>query len=168
MGENKSSTEFKFDSEKGYLVAVLIALIVVAGAIALYYIAFKPAPSGYSTIYLLDSQNQASNYPDFLVANKNSTFSVQFVVENHMAQTEQYQVQVKIAQNQLNYPINAPADSTYEKTLADGEKWQTTSTVSINQPGDYSVVFELWTLNSQNVYEFSHNFCVLNVHVASS
>jgi len=167
MENNKTSRNFGLNSEKGYFAAVLIALIIVSGVIAVYYIQFKPAPSGYNTIYLLDSQNKANDYPELLVANKNSTFNVPFVVENYMSQTEQYQVLLKITQNTLSFPVNAPANSTYEKTLSDGGIWQDSATVSINQVGNYSAVFELWILNNENVYEFSNNFCVLNLQVVS-
>ena len=167
MENNKTSRNFGINSEKGYFAAVLIALIIVSIVIAVYYIQFKPAPSGYNTIYLLDSQNKAIDYPELLVANKNSTFNVPFVVENHMSQTEQYQVLLKITQNTLSFPINAPANSTYEKTLSDGGIWQDSATVSINQVGNYSAVFELYVLNNENVYEFSNNFCVLNLQVVS-
>jgi uncharacterized membrane protein len=160
--------DFGLNSEKGYFAAVLIALIVVSGVIAVYYVEFKPAPAGYNTIYLLDSQNKAIDYPELLVANKNSTFTAQFAVENHMAQSQQYQVLVKITQNPLTYPINQPANSTYQKSLADGAIWKDSTTISINQLGNYAAVFELWSLNDKNVYEFTNDFCVLNVQVVSS
>ena len=174
MENNKTSRNFGINSEKGYFAAVLIALIIVSIVIAVYYIQFKPAPSGYNTIYLLDSQNKAIDYPELLVANKNSTFNVNFVVENHMSYNDsgligpgQYQVLLKITQNTLSFPINAPANSTYEKSIEDGKIWQDSATVSINQVGNYSTVFELWILNKENVYEFSNNFCVLNLQVIS-
>ena len=168
MENDKTSRNFGFNSEKGYFAAVLIALIIVSGVIAVYYIQFKPVPSGYNTIYLLDSQNKAIDYPDLLVANKNSTFNLPFVVENHMSQTGQYQVLLKITQNTLSFPVNAPANSTYEKTLEDGAIWQDSATVSINQVGNYSAVFELWIYNtSTEAYEFTNNFCLLHLQVIS-
>jgi uncharacterized membrane protein len=168
MENNKTSRNFGFNSEKGYFAAVLIALIIVSSVIAVYYIQFKPAPSGYNTIYLLDEQNKAIDYPELLVANKNSTFNVPFVVENHKSQIGQYQVLVKITQNTISFPVNAPANSTFEKSVEDGKIWQDSASVSINQVGNYSAVFELWIYNTNTTaYEFTNNFCVLHLQVIS-
>ena len=168
MENNKTSRNFGFNSEKGYFAAVLIALIIVSGVIAVYYIQFKPAPSGYNTIYLLDAQNKAIDYPELLVANMNSTFNAQFVVENHISQTGQYKVLLKVTQNPLSFPINAPANGTYERTIDAGKIWQDSAVVSINQVGNYSAVFELWIYNTSTAaYEFTNNFCVLHLQVIS-
>ena len=168
MENNTIRRNFGINSEKGYFAAVLIALIIVSSIVAGYYIMFKPAPSGYNTIYLLDSQNKANDYPELLVANKNSTFNVPFVVENHMEQTGQYQVLLKITQNTLSFPVNASANSTYEKSIDAGKIWQDSATVSINQVGNYSAVFELWIYNTNTeAYEFTNNFCLLHLQVIS-
>jgi uncharacterized membrane protein len=160
----KTSRKWSLTDEKGITVAILIALIIVSSVVVCYYIAFRPKPVGFSTISLLDSQKQASNYPDLVVLNKNSTFNVWVDVENHMGITEQYQVQLKITKNTSNFPVNVPANSTFEKTLEDGQRWENQVNVSLNQAGNYSVVFELW-INNQGTYEFSNNFCVLNIQV---
>ena len=164
--ENRS---FNLNSEKGYVAAIAVALVIVASVVVGYYVLNRPVPSGYSTLYLLDAQNQAVNYPDMLVANRNSTFNVQVVVENHMAKPQDYQLQIKITQNVVSFPVNGPANSTCEKSLADTETWENQVPITINQPGSYSVVFELWSKNIENdAYGFSNNFCVLNLQVISS
>ena len=67
---------------------------------------FRPAPAGYSTIYVLDSQNKAANYPSVLVANQNSTFNVPVTVVNNMGGTVQYEVLVKITNDLTTLPVN--------------------------------------------------------------
>ena len=169
MENNKTSSSFSLNSEKGYVAAIFIALIIVASIAVGYYFLNPPAHEGYNTIYLLDSNNKAIDYPELAVANKNSTFNVQFVVENHMAQNESCQVLLKITKTTSLFPVDAPVSGTYEKSLEDGETWHDSATVSINQVGNYSVVFELWLYNQvDGVFEFSNNFCVLNIQVIAA
>jgi uncharacterized membrane protein len=160
----KKGRKWSLTDEKGITVAILIALIIVSSIVVGYYIAFRPKPVGFSAISLLDSQKQASNYPDLVVLNKNSTFTVWVDVENHMGITEQYQVQLKITKNTYTFPVNVPANSTFEKTLEDGQKWENQVTVSMIQAGNYSVVFELY-LSKDGTYQFTNNYCVLNIQV---
>ena len=71
--------------DKGIVAAVVVALLIVAGVVAGYYLLLHPAPEGYTTIYLLDAQGKAVDYPDTLIVNQNYTFNVW--VENHMGGT---------------------------------------------------------------------------------
>ena len=158
--------------EKGYAVAILIALVIVASLLAGYYVFFRPAPAGYSTIYLLDSQNNAVDYPQLLVANQNSTFSVPVTVVNNMGYTMKYEVLVKVTSEFTTVPVNAQPVATYQMILGNGQTWQKTATITENQVGNYWVVFELWYYNSNpNVmaYQFSPNadYCVLPIQVVS-
>ena len=73
------------DDEKGYAVAIFLALIIVSAIVAGYYVVFRPQAEPYNTIYLLDANRKADDYPEVLVANQNSTFIVYVNVENHMA-----------------------------------------------------------------------------------
>jgi uncharacterized membrane protein len=154
--------------EKGYLVAIAVALVVVASVIGAYFVLSPPANPGYNTIYLLDSQGRAANYPALLVVDQNSTLNVSVTVENHMIAEKSYQVQLKIVYDLSTFPVDAPAKSTYEKTLPSGGVWQTPITVNIDQAGNYSAVFELWILNPEtHAYEFTDDFCVLHLQVVS-
>ncbi len=157
------------NDDKGYIVAIFLALIIIASMLAGYYVFFKPAPKGYSTIYLLDAQNKAENYPQLLVANQNSTFSVPLTVINNMGWTVQYQVQVKITSNLDSSPVNTQPTATYNTTLADGKSWHQSITVTENQVGSYWVVFELYSYNSLNggSWQFTYDFCVLPIQVVS-
>jgi uncharacterized membrane protein len=127
------------NDEKGYAVAIFLALIIVSALVAGYYLAFKPQPEGYNTIYLLDTQKKAVDYPVTLVANQNSTFNVWVNVENHMGGSENqtYQVLVKIAPNLFTFPVDTQPTQTYDISLANGGSWQNLSTVTQNQVGSY-------------------------------
>ena len=94
------------NEEKGFAIAILLALIIVVAVIAGFftYSTLTAKPVGYNTIYLLDENKKAVDYPEVLVANQNSTFSVYVDVENHMRDTASYQVKVKIAQTLTTFP----------------------------------------------------------------
>ena len=103
-----------------------------------------------------------------LVINHNSTLTCQLLWKTTWAKQQYYQLQVKIVQTTGAFPVDAPANSTYEKQLNDLEQWENQVPISINQPGSYSVVFELWSKNTEeNAYGFTHNFCVLHLQVVA-
>ncbi len=160
------------NDEKGYAVAVFLALIIISALAVGYFVFFRPAPSGYSTIYVLDSQNKAANYPSVLVANQNSTFNTPVSVVNNEGYTVQYQVQVKISDDVTTFPVDIQPVGVYNFTLGNGQTWQKSVSVTENQVGSYSVVFELWQYNSDSgAYQFinnnAENYCVLNIQVVS-
>ena len=158
------------NDDKGYAVAIFLALVIVVSLLAGYYVLARPGPSGYSTIYLLDSQNNAADYPQLLVANQNSTFNVPVTVVNNMGYTMKYEVLVKITNELTTIPINTQPVATYQMTLENGQTWQKTATITDNQVGNYSVVFELWQYNSNpnvSAYQFSYDYCVLSIQVVS-
>ncbi len=135
------------NEEKGYAVAIFLALIIVSATVIGYYVVLKPQAESYNTIYLLDAQKKAVDYPEVLVANQNSTFNVYVNVENHMATAASYFVQVKIVKNlPATFPVDAQPSQTIEmgKVNNDGKPVQQTATITQNTPGSYSVVFELW------------------------
>jgi uncharacterized membrane protein len=164
----KIGSKIGLNDEKGYAVAVFLVLIIVSALVAAYYFEFKPQPVGYNTIYLLDSQKKAVDYPVTLVANQNSTFNVWIGVVNNMGGSgnQTYQVLVKITPNLSGFPVDTQPTQTYDVSLANTATWQTQSTITLNQVGSYSVVFELWHQNS-GVFEFTHDFIVLNLQVVS-
>ena len=154
--------------EKGYAVAIFLALVIISALLVGYYVFFRPAPSGFSTIYLLDSQNKAVNYPEVLVANQNSTFNVSVAVDNSMGATVQYQVRAKITSYLTTFPVNAQPIEVYNLTLGNGQSWQKSVTVTENQVGSYSVVFELWQYNpASGAYQFTYDYCKLPIQVIS-
>jgi uncharacterized membrane protein len=154
------------NDDNGYIVAIALALIIIASLLAGYYLLYKPAPEGYSTIYLLDSQNKAVDYPQILVANQNSTFSAPLFVVNNMGWTVQYQVLVKITNNLDSSPVNVQPTGTYDVTLKNGQSWEKSITVTENQVGSYWVVFELYKFNPDGgAYQFTYDYCVLPIQV---
>ncbi len=156
------------NDDKGYLVAIFLALIIIASLLAGYYLIYKPAPEGYSTIFLLDSQDKAVNYPQILISGQNSTFSVPLAVVNNMGRTVQYQVQVKITNDLDSSPVNAQPTAAYDLTLSNDKTWQKPITITENQVGKYWVVFELYTYDPNgDTYQFTHDYCVLPIQVVS-
>lgn len=152
------------NDEEGYGIAVFLALLIVAVIVAGYFVsaAMNP-PKGYSTIYLLDSNDKAVEYPEALVVGQNST--VWLAVENHHPAAESFEVQMKITDKLSTYPQNVTAIQTYETgAIASQDSWRNMVTLTLNNPGDYAVVFELYKFNGE-VAEFTHNYCVLNIEV---
>ncbi len=120
----------------------------------------------------MTTQKKAVDYPVTLVANQNSTFNLWIGVVNNMGGSgnQTYQVLEKITQNLLNFPVDAQPTQTYDLSLANGATWQTPSSITQNQVGNYSIVFELWHYNTDaNVmaYQFTNDYCVLNIQVVS-
>ena len=166
----KIGRKIDLNDEKGYAVAIFLALVIVSALAVSYFVFFMPAPSGYSTIYLLDSRNKAVDYPSVLVANQNSTFNVPVTVVNNMGGTVQYEVLVKITDDLTTFPFNTQPVEAYNITLGNGQSWQKSVAVTENQVGSYSVVFELWQYNpASGAYQFTQfqDACVLNIQVIS-
>ena len=157
-------------NNKHYEVSILIALIVVSVFIGSYYVLLKPPEKKYTTIYLLNSQEQAKDYPEILIINQNSTFNVFLEVENHMGATKNCTVLEKITSEMIhNLPLMVDADATYSRVLDNGEKWSIPSSTTIHQSGTYSVIFELWIYDEgSGKLQFSGNACSLNLVVADA
>ena len=154
-------------NNKGHTLVVAFALIFVSSLLVAYYFVSTLPPEGYTTIYMLDyQQKNATDYPELLIANKNSTFNVWVVGENHMGIKQSCVVLQKVISNMIpSFPVETNAESSYEQTIENGETWETLATVSINEPGSYSVIFELWIHDETGMLEFSYNYCVLNLEV---
>ncbi|MCL1978344.1 MAG: DUF1616 domain-containing protein [Candidatus Bathyarchaeota archaeon] len=165
MEDNNSQTVM-LKLEKGYVVAVASALIVVCCIVAAYFIVYAYQSPGYHEMYLLDAQNQAVNYPKVLVINQNNTFNTPVTIVNNTPILHDYQVQTKIVQDTIHFPINATTYKTYEFALDTGQSWSSQVPISINEEGSYSIVFELYAKNGEN-YVFTNNFCVLHIEVVT-
>ncbi|MDR2700320.1 MAG: DUF1616 domain-containing protein [Nitrososphaerota archaeon] len=149
------------------IAAILTVLIVICCVIVTVGIIYAPKPSGYHEMYLLDAQNQAANYPQVVIINQNSTFNTQVVIVNNKSTPCNFQVQAKIVRDTFNFPIDAPTYKTYEFTLDSKQSWNNQIPISINEEGNYSVAFELYTKNEEN-YRFTDNFCVLHIEAITS
>jgi uncharacterized membrane protein len=165
----KLGRSLQLNDDKGYTIAVVFALIVVSSILVGYYLVSRLPPEGYTTIYMLDSQKKAVDYSELLVINgneKNNTFNVWIAVENHMNERQSCVVMQKVIKGTIfSFPVEADANSNYTKTIENGETWETLATVSINEPGSYSVIFELWIYDETGALKFSYNYCVLNIEV---
>jgi len=164
----KLGKSLKLNDNKGYTVAVALALIFVSSLLIGYYVISRLPPEGYTTIYVLDyPQKKAIDYPELLVINENNTFKVWVGVENHMNKRQSCEVLQKVINGPISsFPVEADVESRYAKTIENGETWETLATVSINEPGNYSVIFELWIYNDKaEALQFSYNYCVLNIEV---
>lgn len=153
--------------EKGVVIAVAAALIIVAGVVAGYYVLFRPQPEGYTTIDVIDSQGQAVDYIDTLTVNQMYIFNIEVV--NHMGQILPFEVQLKVINETISlFPAEINALNTYTKTLAAGEKWEIQAPVTLHETGSHSIVFELWIRNEVGELEFSGNAVVRNVDAVLS
>ena len=152
---------------KGYTIAIAIALIFVSSLLIGYYLISRLPPEGYTTIYMLNyPQKKAADYPELLVVNENNTFNVWVVVENHMGTKQSCEVLQKVIGNMIpSFPVETDAERSYAQTIENGETRETLATVSINEPGSYSVIFELWIHDETGALKFSYNYCVLNIEV---
>ncbi|MCW4030064.1 MAG: DUF1616 domain-containing protein [Candidatus Bathyarchaeota archaeon] len=161
----------RIDDDKGFLVAVLVALIVVCSVVAGYFVvaALYLEPESYSTIYILDSQKNALDYPATLVANQNSTFQVYVDVVNHMNDPINYEVQVKVTRNLGTLPVAAEPIQTFTiDNLQNGATAENSAVLTLNSPGEYSVIFELWHQDESGTYIFEgYNYCILNIQVTN-
>lgn len=153
------------NNKDSYAVAVAVALLLASVLLVTYYVFLIPEQEGYTTIYLLD-ENGSVNYPEVLAAHLNSTFSVRVNVENHMGNTTDATVKIKIADDSNpTFPLDVNATQVFSKKLDDGERWENPATISLNQPGDYLVAFELWIPNKTGDLQYS-KLVALNIHVA--
>jgi uncharacterized membrane protein len=152
---------------KGYTIAIVLALIFVSSLLLGYYFVSRLPPEGYTTVYMLSyPQKKAADYPELLVVNENSTFNVWIVVENHMGKRQSCEVLQKVVADMIpSFPVEATVESRYARTIENGEVWETLATVSINEPGSYSVIFELWIYDDAGALKFSHNYLVLPIEV---
>ncbi len=163
----KLSKDLKLNDNKGYTIAVALALIVVSSLLIGYYLISRLPPEGYTTIYVLDSQKKAIDYAELLIVNENNTYNVWVVVENHMGTRQSCEVLQKVVSDPIfSFPVEADVESRYAKTIENDEVWEALATVSINEPGSYSVIFELWIYDAEvGALEFSHNYCVSKIEV---
>jgi uncharacterized membrane protein len=158
----------KLNDNKGYTIAIVFMLIVVSSLLIGYYLISRLPPEGYSTIYTLDyRQKKAIDYPELLVINQNNTFEVWIGVENHMGNRQSFEVLQKVIKGTISsFPVDAEITGSYEKTMENGETWETPAEVSINETGSYSVIFELWIYDDHaGAFQFSNNYCVFNLEV---
>ena len=156
-------------NNKGAKIAVAVVVIFVFSLLLGYYFVSRLPPEGYTTINVLSyEQKKAIDYPEVLFVNENSTFNVWIVVENRMGRSQSCEVLQKVIGDMIpSFPVNADVQKSYAQTVENGGTWETLATVTINEPGSYSVIFELWIYDETGTLTFSYNYCVLNVEVVN-
>jgi len=160
-------TKLGLNEDRAFAAAVIVALLIVSVAVLSYFVFFAPQPEPYNSIYLLDQNKKALDYPQTLVVNQNSTFNTYVDIVNHVGKTASYRVEVKIIKSlSSSFPLEAPANQTIQiNSLGDRKTSENTVTITENTIGSYSVVFELWQQKSAEIYEFAQNYCDLNIEV---
>jgi len=157
----------KLSNDKSYIVSIGLVLILVSSLVIGYYLITRLPPEGYTTIYLLDPQKKAIDYPELLVTDYNDTLNVWVKVENHMGEALQFDVRLKVINGTISaLPVEIDPTNSYTKTLEKDESWEIMAKTTLNSPGNYSVAYELWICSQDTEeFEFTHNYCVLNIEV---
>lgn len=145
-------------SEHKTIIATILVGIVIMSGVLVYTMVTKPTTAEqFSAMYVLDSEKQANNYPQTVVLDTNSTFTLWVGVENQKDQTLDYSVQVKLDDGTTTEePSQAEPTQVFNRTLVDGETWEFQVTINIDQPGNNRVIFELQLFNeTENSWEYA-------------
>lgn len=156
----------KFYEYNNHALPVTIAL-TIASVLLIYSFTISIKPTEFVSFYLFDQQKEAKNYPELLIIGRNNTCQLWAVIENHMGRSISCKVLLKITKNPiLSVPLPIEGNESYYGVISSGEKWEELIQVPINEPGDFHLVFELWIYDEKTgEFEFSNNFCVLNIKV---
>jgi hypothetical protein len=161
-------THQKVDEERIIIVAVLSALVVIAGL--LVYVSLVPAqPENFVSIYLLNSEKSANNYPQVLMLGRNNTFMLWIGVENFMGRIEYCSVHVEITNDTVpTTPQPEVIVRNYEKILLKTKTWEFPVILTLNKTGFYRITFELWLYNEvKSVFANSNSKSALRLKVVS-
>ncbi|MCS7124299.1 MAG: DUF1616 domain-containing protein [Candidatus Bathyarchaeota archaeon] len=159
----------RFYEKDSYFTSITIALIIAFLLLIHSYIVYMK-PKDFVSFSILDHQKEAKNYPELLIIGKNNTCCLWIVVENHMEKNVAFKVLLKITSEPLHsIPLQVECYGSYSSasgSLNKGEKWEKQVEISLDEAGDFSLVFELWIHNEKTGdFEFSGNFCVLPLKV---
>ena len=152
------------NEEKTITITILIAIVILAGL--LIYLALEPAPTeNFTTIYYLDSEKQAENFPKTVVLGENNTFSLWVGVGNYNGTTNAFPVEIKIDDGKGDVePSPVELMESFERTLLDEEVWEFQVTITIDQLGSHRIIFELLSFDdTKNVFVFSGNWVSLSL-----
>lgn len=141
----KGAKTVSYSSEEKTIILTILVALVIMVAILVYVVLFTPVETEpFTSIYLLDSEKQLENIPETVVLDENSTFSLWVGVENRNDTTIEYSVQVSLDEgNFAEESGSAELIGCFNRTLANGEKWEFPVTISIDQLGSNTVIFEL-------------------------
>jgi len=167
---NKLKDEEKASEEKTVIVAVLAAVIVLAGL--LVYTSLSPAPQeSFASLYLLDSEKKAeARARALLVLGENNTFMLWVGVENFMNRIEYASVLVKVDNGSgLVDPSPVEPVERFEKVLLNKETWEFPLVLTMNQSGEHRMILELWLFNElEEVFSYTGSWCTTRFDVIES
>lgn len=166
---SKTSSKKGRDEERTITVAILAAIIIIAGL--LVNMSLTPTPQEhFVTLYLLGPEKRAENYPELLVLGKNNTFLLWVGVENYMGWIEYPSVLVKVDNGTVHVdPSPIEPVKRFEKILLNKETWEFPMTMSLNKSGKHRLIFELWLFNEfENVFDYFSRWVSISVNVIES
>ncbi len=156
----------KFYEKNDYALLITIALAIAFVLLIYSYVAFMK-PNEFISFSILDQQKEAKNYPELLIIGENNTCHLWVVIENHMGRNISCKVLLKITKSPiLSIPLPIEGNISYDMVISKGEKLEKPIEVVMNETGDFHLIFELWIYDEKTrEFEFSDNFCVLNIKV---
>lgn len=164
---SKDSNSIGFDRKKGPIISITIALIFISLiALGYYFLVISAPPEGLSSLYILDEQKKTEAYPKLLIIDENNTFNVWVGVKNHMGSRQTYEVKQKITTDPIiGSTIEDELINSFSRTLENQETWESIITTTIPDPGNYSLVFELYLREEGENNVEPENFVSLNIEV---
>ncbi|MEM3054866.1 MAG: hypothetical protein QXM52_04090, partial [Candidatus Bathyarchaeia archaeon] len=110
------------------------------------------------------------NYPEVFVIGQNNTCQLWVVIENPLEIDVSCKLQLKITNIPLStFPVSTEANRSYEITVGGGDRWENPVNITMDKPGNFHLIFELWVYNKETgKFEFSNIYAVLNVEVIES
>ncbi len=144
------------DEEKIIIVAVLSALIVVAGLLVI--VSMTPAPQqNFVSFYILNSDKRADNYPSLMILGRNNTYTFWMGAENFISRIEYVVVNVNVANG------SQPEETafTFERVLFNQEKWEIPLPVTFNQTGVYKITSDLGLYDEMRAVFMTERFVSL-------
>lgn len=152
-----------------YAVSIMLVLAVVTSLLIYSYISVRNT-NGSISLSVLDQWKEAKNYPNLLIIGQNNTCHLWLLVKNDMKENISCKVLLKITSTPIStFPVLTEADESYEMKIDGGKSWEKSINVTIEEPGDFHLIFELWVYDEETgEFEFSNNYLVLNVEVRES
>ena len=152
-----------------YAISIMLALAVVTPLLIYSYISVRKTDESIS-LSVLDQWKKAENYPKLLVIGQNSTCRLWLLVENNMEKNVSCKVLLKITSTPIStLPVSTEANESYEMIIDSGKNWEKPINITIDKPGFFHLIFELWVYDKETgKFEFSNKYIVLNVEVRES
>ncbi|MGB9854750.1 MAG: hypothetical protein ACPLRY_08125, partial [Candidatus Bathyarchaeales archaeon] len=150
----------KLSDRNVYVVSIMLALAVVTPLLIYSYISVRKT-DGSISFSVLDPWKKAEKYPELLVIGQNNTCHLWLLVENDMEENVSCKVLLKITSTPIStFPVLTEANESYEVKIESGKKWEKPINITIEEPGDFHLIFELWVYDKEKG-EFTFYDCVV-------